>query len=55
MRVKIGTFNAENLFLRYKFHATERGSMVKKKVDIIKTINESGNMNMRAVLAIWGR
>ena len=46
MRVKIGTFNAENLFLRYKFLATVRGSMGKKKVDISKFTDEGGNINM---------
>ncbi len=46
MRVKIGTFNAENLFLRYKFLAIVRGSMGKKKVDINKFIDEGGNINM---------
>lgn len=46
MSIKIGTFNAENLFLRYKFLATVRGSMGKKKVDINKFIDEGGNINV---------
>jgi hypothetical protein len=46
MSIKIGTFNAENLFLRYKFLATVRGSMGKEKVDINKFIDEGGNINM---------
>jgi endonuclease/exonuclease/phosphatase family metal-dependent hydrolase len=45
MGVKIGTFNAENLFLRYKFLATERGSMG-KKVDPSEFIKEGGHINM---------
>lgn len=45
MVIKIGTFNAENLFLRYKFLSTERGSMGKKKVDPTKFINEGGHIN----------
>lgn len=48
MSIKIGTFNAENLFLRYKFLATEKGSMGKKKVDVNKFIDEGGNINMLA-------
>lgn len=46
MGLKIGTFNAENLFLRYKFLAKERGSMGKKKVDPAKFIKEGGHINM---------
>lgn len=46
MGIKIGTFNAENLFLRYRFLATERGSMGKKKVDPAKFIKEGGRINM---------
>ncbi|MDD5473719.1 MAG: endonuclease/exonuclease/phosphatase family protein [Candidatus Methanoperedens sp.] len=46
MGIKIGTFNAENLFLRYKFLASERGSMGKKKVDPNKFIKEGGHINM---------
>lgn len=46
MGIKIGTFNTENLFLRYKFLATERGSMGKKKVDPNKFIKEGGHINM---------
>lgn len=46
MGVKIGTFNAENLFLRYKFLANERGSMGNKKVDPSEFIKEGGHINM---------
>lgn len=46
MGVKIGTFNAENLFLRYKFLANEKGSMGKKKVDPSEFIKEGGHINM---------
>ncbi len=45
MGIKIGTFNAENLFLRYKFLATERGSMGRKKVNIQEFIANGGNIN----------
>ncbi len=45
MVVKIGTFNAENLFLRYNFLATERGSMGRKKVSIPEFIAKGGNIN----------
>ncbi len=46
MGLKIGTFNTENLFLRYKLLAKERGSMGKKKVDPAKFIKEGGHINM---------
>ncbi len=45
MGIKIGTFNAENLFLRYKLLATERGSRG-KKVDPVEFINWGGHINM---------
>ena len=45
MGIKIGTFNAENLFLRYKLLATQRGSRG-KKVDPVEFINWGGHINM---------
>lgn len=46
MTIKIGTFNAENLFLRYKFRKTVGGSMGKKKVDISTFLKAGGDINM---------
>jgi endonuclease/exonuclease/phosphatase family metal-dependent hydrolase len=45
MRIKIGTFNAENLFLRYKFLDKVMG-IGGKKVDPNDFIDEGGNINM---------
>lgn len=45
MRIKIGTFNAENLFLRYKFLDKVMG-IGGKKVDPNDFIGEGGNINM---------
>jgi endonuclease/exonuclease/phosphatase family metal-dependent hydrolase len=42
MKVKVGTFNAQNLFLRYKFLGTVRG----KKIDPMKYILEGATINM---------
>jgi predicted extracellular nuclease len=45
-KIRVGTFNAENFFLRYKFLGHERGSMGKNRVDPSKFIDEGGNINM---------
>jgi endonuclease/exonuclease/phosphatase family metal-dependent hydrolase len=46
-KVKIGTFNVENLFNRYKLLGYERGSPAKKKpVDAEKFVEEGGHINM---------
>lgn len=46
-KLKIGTFNVENLFNRYKLLGYERGSPAKKKpVDPEKFVKEGGHINM---------
>lgn len=46
-KLKIGTFNVENLFNRYKLLGYERGSLAKKKpVDPEKFVEEGGHINM---------
>lgn len=44
--VRVGTFNVENLYNRYKLLSNERGSRVKKPVDPDKFIQEGGHINM---------
>jgi endonuclease/exonuclease/phosphatase family metal-dependent hydrolase len=44
VKIKIGTFNAENLFLRYKFLEKQRGSS--KTIDPMKYIIEGVTINM---------
>ena len=45
-KVSVGTFNVENLFMRYKLLDNERGSRIPKPVDPDKFIEEGGHINM---------
>lgn len=44
--IKIGTFNMENLYNRYKLLDNEKGSRKKKAVDPEKFLKEGGHINM---------
>ncbi|MFQ2781225.1 endonuclease/exonuclease/phosphatase family protein [Aeromonas caviae] len=46
MNFKLGTFNIENLFNRYRLLQNERGSRIKKPVDPEKFVTEGGHINM---------
>jgi endonuclease/exonuclease/phosphatase family metal-dependent hydrolase len=45
-RIKVGTFNIENLFNRYRLLDNERGSRIKKPVDPDRFVAEGGHINM---------
>jgi endonuclease/exonuclease/phosphatase family metal-dependent hydrolase len=44
-KIKIGTFNVENLFLRYKLLENQKGSMTKKPIDWDKFKEEGGTIH----------
>ncbi len=46
MKLRLGTFNIENLFNRYRLLANERGSRTKKPIDPEKFVAEGGHINM---------
>lgn len=46
MNFRLGTFNIENLFNRYRLLENERGSRTRKPVDPEKFIAEGGHINM---------
>lgn len=45
-KFRLGTFNIENLFNRYRLLSNERGSRTKKPVDPDKFVAEGGHINM---------
>lgn len=49
MNIKIGTFNIENLFFRYKLLDNEKGSLRKKPVNRDEFLEKGGHINMFGV------